>query len=55
MTQKPKEADVEEPETEEEEGKDESDPRQADTPFDPWGTEEEESDRRRDPLRSPVV
>jgi hypothetical protein len=30
------------------------DPRQADTPFDPWGEEEEESDRRRDPLRSPV-
>ena len=25
-----------------------------DAPFDPWGTEEEESDRRRDPLRSPV-
>lgn len=31
-----------------------SDPREADTPFDPWGEEEEESDRRRDPLRSPV-
>lgn len=29
-------------------------PRDADTPFDPWGDEEEASDRRRDPLRSPV-
>ncbi len=38
------------------EGEDqESGPRDTDTPFDPWGDEEEEADRRRDPLRSPVA
>ena len=55
MPRKPKDPEiVNEIEAEEEEVT-EVDPRQADTPFDPWGVEEEESDRRRDPLRSPVA
>lgn len=46
------EEEIAEAEGEREEGK----PMQADdTPFDPWGTEKEEADRRRDPLRSPVA
>ena len=56
MTRKPKEEpDVESEIEAETEEIIEADPRQSDTPFDPWGVEEEESDRRRDPLRSPVA
>lgn len=55
MPRKPTpDVDLEDDELEQDEKEKSIPARDAETPFDPWGDEEEANDRRRDPLRSPI-
>jgi hypothetical protein len=56
MPRKPNpEVEPDESELEIEDAPESSEAKEKDAPFDPWDDGEEEADRRRDPLRSPVA